>query len=120
MHWFCSRQGRQPNGIDMSTAFILIKTSIIGEGRVRLEAQVFGARADRENEFKAVVSANEMLPPHPLGGFFEPVGFVQVTRMVADTGGIDEVVSEAASNAAWNYRHPISGDEAVVEVFRKD
>lgn len=104
----------------MTTAFILIKTSITEEGRVRLEAQAFGTRAERESEFRAVVSANEMLPAHPLGGFFEPVGFVQVTRTVADMGGIDEVVSEAASNAAWNYRHPISGDEAVVEVFRKD
>ena len=95
----------------MTTAFILIKTSQAEEGKVRLEAQVFGSRAARDSEFRAVVSANEMLPPHPLGRFFEPVGFVQVSCMVTDSGGIDEVVAEAA--AQWLSDLPGTNEERI-------
>jgi hypothetical protein len=100
----------------MGNAFILIKTTKAGEGRVKLEALVFDTRAARDSAFQAVVGANEALPPHPLGGFFEPLEFVQAARAVADMDGIDEAVAEAASNAAWNYRHKISGEDAAVDV----
>lgn len=96
--------------------FILFKTTRPEAGKAKMQAFIFSTRAARDKEFDAVVAQNEALEPSPFGGFFEPEGFIQPGTRMCAPDRVSTLVADAAAQTAWNYRHPISGADAAVEV----